>query len=123
MEKIADIKSKDEKYYKLKDLPLNKIFFWSYDKEKAELPLSLIMQSVISKGNLEDLYALFNIFPLEELKAAYVSEIRPILSGEDKEYYMLRPFAKTDKQSVWLMDLLFKIEEEIKSRERCGNVA
>jgi hypothetical protein len=110
------MKNRDEKYYKLKDLPLNKVFFWSYDKEKAELPLSLIMETVIRKGNLEDLYVLFNIFPLEELKKTYISEIRPVLSGEDKEYYKLRPFAKMDKQSVWLMDLLFKTEEEIKLR-------
>ena len=109
-----------EKYYKLKALPLNlnKVFFWSYDKDKAELPLSLIMEPVIKKGNLEDLYALFNIFPLEELKTTYISEIRPVLSGEDKEYYKLRPFAKPDKQSVWLMDLLFKTAKEIKLRKR-----
>ena len=102
------------KYYKLKDLPLDKVFFWSYDKEKAELPLSLIMEPIIEKGNMEDLYALFNIFPLKELRDAYFSDLRPVLSGENKDYYKLRPTAKPDKQSVWLMDLLFKTAAEMK---------
>ncbi|MCL4496859.1 MAG: hypothetical protein M1412_00660 [Deltaproteobacteria bacterium] len=112
-----------EKSYKLKDLPLNKVFFWSYDKEKADLPLSLIMEPVIKKGNLEDLYLLFNTFPLEELKKAYFNEIRPVLSGENKEYYRLRPSVKPNKQSVWLMDILFKAAKEMELEERHHDVA
>ena len=53
---------KTEKYYKIKDLPFNKVLFWSYDFDKSELSLFLIMISVIEKGDLVDLFMLFKIF-------------------------------------------------------------
>lgn len=111
----------EEKYYKLNELPIDKIYFWSYDKEKAEMPLSSIIEPIIKKGELKDLYALFNIFPLEELKASYFNKIRTILSNEDKQYYKLRPKALPDMQTVFIMDTLFQAAEEInKKGELCG---
>lgn len=101
-----------EKLYKLKDLPVDKVFFWSYDFENAKLPMSEIIWKVIEKGDIDDLVVLLRIFPEPEIKKIYIDEIRPILSGGDKEYYKLRPGAKTDNNTVWLMDTIFRIWDE-----------
>jgi hypothetical protein len=111
------MKMKTEKYYKIKDLPFNKVIFWSYDFDKSELSLFLIMISVIEKGDLGDLFMLFKIFSFQELHETYFNEIRPMLSGEDKKYYKFRPDMKPDMKSVRLMDMIFKAIKEIKGRQ------
>ena len=97
----------DTKEYKLRDLPFDAVFFWSYDFDNAKLPLSKILWIIMKKGNIDDLIMLFKVFSVEDVKRIYYREIRPILSGENKEYYELRPEAKPDKNTVWLNGYYF----------------
>lgn len=98
----------ENKEYKLKDLPFDRVFFWSYDFDNAKLPLSEILWIIIKKGDIPDLIMLFKAFPVEDMKKIYMKKIRPILSGEDKKFYNLRPDAKPDTNTARLMDTIFK---------------
>lgn len=59
------------KQYKLKNLPFNKGYFWSYDFENASLPLSIIATIIIENGNFESLLTLITIFDKNEVFDIY----------------------------------------------------
>lgn len=67
----------ETKVYKLKDLPFNKGYFWSYDFENASLPLSVIVSHVIENGTLESLIDLIKIFDRNEVFDIYNKIFRP----------------------------------------------
>lgn len=111
MEKIID-KNNSESLYRLKDLPFNKRYFWSYNFEKAELPISVIMEHIIKYGDVEDHLNLFKIFPKKEVFNTYHNIIRPRMTGEDKLFLKGRPGAipdKADIRKVKYMDLIFEV--------------
>ena len=107
-----EIKNNNEVLYGLKDLPFNKRYFWSYDFDKAELPVSVIMEHIIKYGELDDHLNLFKAFPKNEVFNAYYNIIRPRMMGEDKLFLKERPGAiptKTDIRKVKYMDLIFEV--------------
>lgn len=99
------------RYYKLKDLPFSKRYFWSYDFNKAELPLSVIMEHIIRYGDLDDHLNIFRIFPKNDIFSTYYNKIRPRMIGEDKVFLKERPGAipnKSDIRKIRYMDLIFE---------------
>ncbi len=98
--------------YKLKNTPFPKRYFWSYDFDRAELPLSIIIEQLINYGNFEDHLNLFLIFPYNELKDAYFNEVRPIMSGEKILRDGMRPTA-VDLRNVKYMDFLFEVLKNV----------
>ncbi|MDA8053631.1 MAG: hypothetical protein M0012_05690 [Deltaproteobacteria bacterium] len=100
------------KYYKLKDLPFSKRYFWSYDFNKAELPLAVIIEQIIKYGGFEDHLNLFKIFPKNDIFNIYYKEIRPHMLGEDKIFLRERPGAIpkiSDIRRIRYMDLIFEV--------------
>jgi|GEM_PF-5964669 len=96
------------KLYQLKDLPFSKRYFWSYDFDRAKLPLSRIMEQLINYGNFEDHLNLFLTFPYNKLSDTYFNEVRPIMNGER----ILRDGMQTtaiDLRNVKYMDFLFEV--------------
>jgi hypothetical protein len=73
-----------EKLYRLKDLPavINRTHFWSYDKEKASLPAEIIIELVLKYGDLEEIYALFDMFDPDEFMALYRNKVEPLFEGK-----------------------------------------
>ncbi len=101
----------ENKEYKLKDLPFSKRYFWSYNFNKTELPLSRIIEQLINYGNFEDHINLFLTFPYNELKDAYLNEIRPVMSGKAILRDGMRS-TKIDLRNVRYMDFLFEVFKE-----------
>ena len=98
-------------YYKLKDLPFSKRYFWSYDFDKTELPLSKIMEQLIRYGRFADHINLFRVFTYDKLEEAYYNEVRPIMSGE-KSFRSYVP-TKTDMKNIKYMDFLFGVLKDV----------
>ena len=98
-------------YYKLKDLPFSKRYFWSYDFNKAELPLSKIMEQLIRYGRFADHINLFRVFPYSDLERVYYKEIRPVMSGE-KSFRSYIP-TKGDIKNINYMDFLFGVFKNV----------
>ena len=99
-------------YYKLKDLPFSKRYFWSYDFNKAELPIGVIIEQIIIYGDLGDHLNLFNVFPKEDVFSSYYNEIRPRLLGNDKKFLQERPGATPKIEGIRrikYMDLIFEV--------------
>ncbi len=73
-----------EKLYKIKNLPreINRTHFWSYDKEKTELPASVIIELVLKYGTLEEIFTLFNLIDTDEFMNIYWNTVRPIFEGK-----------------------------------------
>jgi hypothetical protein len=113
MEKIID-KNNSESLYRLKDLPFNKRYFWSYSHawDRASLPLYLIMEQLINYGKFEDHLNLFVYFPYEELKNTYFNKVRPALSGKIK-LRSFNPPTKMDLRNVRYMDYLFEVLKDV----------
>ncbi len=98
--------------YKLKDTPFSKRYFWSYDFDRTELPLSRIVEQLINYGNFEDHLNLFLTFPYDKLRNAYFNEIRPVMSGEVILRDGMRP-TKSDLKNVKYMDFLFEVLKNV----------
>ncbi|MCL4322027.1 MAG: hypothetical protein M1478_04380 [Deltaproteobacteria bacterium] len=73
-----------EKLYRLKDLPqtINRIHFWSYDKDKAELPAEILIEHILKYGALEEIFTLFNLMDADEFMDIYKNKVRPIFEGK-----------------------------------------
>ena len=102
---------KTTKYYKLKDLPFSKKYFWSYDFDRTELPLSKIIEHLIRYGRFADHINLFKFFTYSELEKAYYNEIRPVMSGE--KYFRSYIPTKMDMKNINYMDFLFEVFKNV----------
>ncbi|MHB1665466.1 MAG: hypothetical protein ACYCT7_09445 [bacterium] len=73
-----------EKLYRLKDLhpKINRTHFWSYDKENAALPASIIVEQVLKYGTLEEIFTLFNLMDADEFMSIYRNKVRLIFEGK-----------------------------------------
>jgi hypothetical protein len=87
-----------EKVYRLKDLPFNKGYFWSYDFKNASLPLSIIVYQVIENGSYESLIDLVTIFDKNEVFNIYNKTFRPT---------SLKSSWLNDKDIIVFMDIFF----------------
>ena len=74
----------EEPFYKIKNLPnqINRTHFWSYDKEKAVLPVAVIIEQVLKYGTLEEIFILFNLIDADEFMNIYRNTVRPIFEGK-----------------------------------------
>jgi hypothetical protein len=87
-----------EKLYRLKDLPFNKGYFWSYDFENASLPFSVIVSQIVENGSYESLIDLVTIFDKKEVFDIYNKTLRPAC---------LKSNWLDDKNIVAFMDIFF----------------
>lgn len=89
---------------KVKDLPFNRGYFWSYDWENGKLPLEVIVEQVLIYGELEDIFTLFSLFDSEQIKGIYYSKIRDKLITSNKS------FVTQDKALAKLLDIIFETQ-------------
>lgn len=71
---------------RLKNLPFNRGYFWSYDWENGSLPLSVIVEQILIYGELDDIFNLFKLFGAERVKNVYYSKIRNKLIEKNKSF-------------------------------------
>lgn len=73
-------------FKKHKKAKLNKDLFWEYDTEKMDFKkhIEIVVQRVIERGDMEDFYALFNMFKKKDIAEA-IKKI-PNMSAGDIEF-------------------------------------
>ncbi len=115
---------------KITDLPaeVNKDHFWSYDKEKAELPLEIIIEHILKYGELEEIFAIFNFMDADEFMNIYRNKVRPIFEGkgvayilnsltaEEREIYMRNNLGRSTGL-VKLLDIILPTIYKIRRQE------
>ena len=116
---------------KITDLPaeVNKDHFWSYDKEKAELPVEIIIEHILKYGELEEIFAIFNFIDADEFMDIYRNKVRPIFEGkgvayilnsltaEEREIYMRNNLDRSNGL-VKLLDIILPTIYKVRRQDR-----
>ena len=93
-----------------KDLNL----FWSYSKDITErdIPDEILIEKILTYGDIKDLILLFNAYPYDFLYKVWTEELIPDKRLEEVNYFLAKFFFKTDINNIKVetkMDKLIKI--------------